>query len=140
MIGELDTSDVAANGAYHITVTNGPGSANYPLVLNPWGGHIGIGTRHPNEPLHVSVGGGVAVKVGSLHSDPAIIAESNTGGTAAALRIQSAYTVFHSRLQGTVDIGTSASGGRFGTVYCGSVSQSSDATLKEHIAVSHALS
>ena len=51
------------------------------------------------------------------------------------LRIQSAFTVFHSRLQPSsnagVDIGTDLA--RFGTVYCVGVSQSSDETLKEQI-------
>ena len=55
---------MSVGGAYFIDVSNGGGSAAYPLLLNPVsGGMVGIGTKTPAAPLHVRLAGSGSVPV-----------------------------------------------------------------------------
>ncbi len=45
----------------YIQATRASGSTAFPLLLNPYGGNVGIGTDNPNELLHLSHTGGNAV-------------------------------------------------------------------------------
>ena len=48
------SSSVATAGSYGIQVANSTGTGQYPFVINPYGGNVGIGTTAPANALDVS--------------------------------------------------------------------------------------
>ena len=97
---KLDFGSVSANGASWLQATNATDlSVNYPLLLNPNGGNIGIGTTNPVAQLHV---------MSATSTDAAAIIKFDTpnGGSGD---VQTADISFTSASNNSLDIRTNYS-------------------------------
>ena len=107
-----------SGGGGYIQRSNGTGTTSYDILLNPYGGDVGIGTTSPATKLHVAG----AISGSSLNVSDAATTRTNLGlGTAATSAATDFVAVTGDTMTGALDFNktNSASGGDYDFVTIG---------------------
>jgi len=102
----------ASTDAQYIQSTIKNGAQAYPLLINPYGGDVGIGTASPQKSLHVNSGtGNIGVRVESSDATASIeFMDSGTTSTSTSARIGGISDDFFVQTNGAERLRIDASG------------------------------